>query len=197
MGERQTILVGECRSDSLFCHVINLFPALYLQRMALSWTEIKDRALRFANEWKDEASEDAEAKSFWDDFFNVFGVTRRRLAQFEKAVERPGRSKGFVDLFWPGTLVVEHKSRGRSLDDAYSQAVAYFVGLKDHELPRYVLVSDFARFRLYDLEETAGISPSIARPVDKSAPTGSRPFHEFLLADLHLHVKEFGFMLGY
>lgn len=165
--------------------------------MALSWTEIKDRALRFANEWKDEASEDAEAKSFWDDFFNVFGVTRRRLAQFEKAVERPGRSKGFVDLFWPGTLVVEHKSRGRSLDDAYSQAVAYFAGLKDHELPRYVLVSDFARFRLYDLEETAGISPGIARPVDESGPTRSRPFHEFLLADLHLHVKEFGFMLGY
>ena len=165
--------------------------------MALSWTEIKDRALRFANEWKDEASEDAEAKSFWDDFFNVFGVTRRRLAQFEKAVERPGRSKGFVDLFWPGTLVVEHKSRGRSLDDAYSQAVAYFVGLKDHELPRYVLVSDFARFRLYDLEETAGISPGMARPVDESASTGSRSFHEFLLADLHLHVKEFGFMLGY
>ena len=147
--------------------------------MALSWTEIKDRALRFANEWKDEASEDAEAKSFWDDFFNVFGVTRRRLAQFEKAVERPGRSKGFVDLFWPGTLVVEHKSRGRSLDDAYSQAVAYFVGLKDHELPRYVLVSDFARFRLYDLEDA------------NSTP------HEFLLADLHQHVKEFGFMLGY
>ncbi len=146
--------------------------------MALSWTEIKDRALRFANEWKDDTSEDAEAKSFWDDFFTVFGVTRRRLAQFEKAVERPGRSKGFVDLFWPGTLVVEHKSRGRSLDDAYKQAVDYFVGLKDHELPRYVLVSDFARFRLYDLEETA------------------EP-HEFLLADLHLHVKEFGFMLGY
>ncbi|GAB3641654.1 DNA methyltransferase [Spirosoma arcticum] len=148
--------------------------------MALSWIEIKDRALRFANEWKDEASEDAEAKSFWDDFFAVFGVTRRRLAQFEKAVERPGRSKGFVDLFWPGTLVVEHKSRGRSLDDAYRQAIAYFVGLKDHELPRYVLVSDFARFRLYDLDETTGAEA-----------------HEFPLADLHLHVKEFGFMLGY
>lgn len=152
--------------------------------MALSWTEIKDRALRFANEWKDENSEDAEAKSFWDDFFSVFGVTRRRLAQFEKAVERPGRRKGFVDLFWPGTLVIEHKSRGRSLDDAYSQATAYLAGLKDHELPKYILVSDFARFRLYDLEE--------------KVETGSvKPYNEFLLADLHHHVKEFGFMLGY
>ncbi|SKC19744.1 DNA methyltransferase [Dyadobacter psychrophilus] len=152
--------------------------------MALSWIEIKDRALRFANEWKDEASEDAEAKSFWDGFFDVFGVTRRRLAQFEKAVERPGRSKGFVDLFWTGTLVVEHKSRGRSLDDAYKQAVDYFVGLKDHELPRYVLVSDFARFRLYDLEE-------------KIATNEENSYHEIPLAELHQYVKEFGFMLGY
>ncbi|GAB3562750.1 hypothetical protein GCM10027578_05420 [Spirosoma luteolum] len=86
--------------------------------MALSWTEIKDRALRFANEWKDESSEDAEAKSFWDDFFNVFGIIRRRVAQFEKAVPRTGRGAGFIDLFWPGTLVVEHKSRGRDLDRA-------------------------------------------------------------------------------
>lgn len=157
--------------------------------MALSWNEIKDRALRFANEWKNEASEDAEAKSFWDDFFNVFGVSRRRLAQFEKAVERPGRSKGFVDLFWPGTLVVEHKSRGRSLDDAYKQAVDYFVGLKDHELPRYVLVSDFARFRLYDLEEKARSAVAVGE--------GERTYHEIPLAELHRHVKEFGFMLGY
>ena len=50
-------------------------------------------------------------------------------------------------------MVVEYKSRGHSLEDTYSQAVAYFAGLKDHELPRYVLVSDFARFRLYDLED--------------------------------------------
>ena len=31
--------------------------------MPLSWNEIKSRALAFTNEWKDEVSEDAEAKS--------------------------------------------------------------------------------------------------------------------------------------
>jgi len=45
--------------------------------MPLSWNEIKSRALQFTQEWKDEVSEDAEAKSFWDDFFNVFGISRR------------------------------------------------------------------------------------------------------------------------
>ena len=39
--------------------------------MPLSWNEIKSRALTFTNEWKDEVSEDAEAKSFWDDFLLV------------------------------------------------------------------------------------------------------------------------------
>ena len=46
--------------------------------MPLSWNEIKNRAVSFTNKWKDEASEDAEAKSFWDDFFNVFGISRKR-----------------------------------------------------------------------------------------------------------------------
>jgi hypothetical protein len=41
--------------------------------MPLSWNEIRDRSLSFSREWATECSEDAEAKSFWDGFFNVFG----------------------------------------------------------------------------------------------------------------------------
>ena len=46
---------------------------------------------------------------------------------------------------------MEDKSRGKDLDKAYKQVLDYFPGLKDFELPKYVLVSDFAHFRLYDL----------------------------------------------
>ena len=56
--------------------------------MPLSWNEIKSRALQFTQEWKNEVSEDAEAKSFWDDFFNVFGISRRRVATFEQQVKK-------------------------------------------------------------------------------------------------------------
>ena len=35
---------------------------------ALSWNEVKDRAVRFSKEWENETSEDAEAKSFLDGF---------------------------------------------------------------------------------------------------------------------------------
>jgi len=36
--------------------------------MALSWNEIKSRANSFSLEWQEESREDAEARTFWDDF---------------------------------------------------------------------------------------------------------------------------------
>lgn len=145
--------------------------------MPLSWNEIKSRALAFSKEWEAEVSEDAEAKSFWDDFFNVFGISRRRVATFEQQVKKIDEKTGFIDLLWKGTILVEHKSRGKSLDKAYQQAKDYFPGLKEAELPRYILVSDFEHFRLYDLE------------------AGKQ--HDFILARLMDHVHLFGFIAGY
>lgn len=87
--------------------------------MALSWNEIKSRAIRFSKEWENETSESAEAKSFWDDFFNVFGISRRRVATFETKVVKGNRHDGFIDLLWKGHLLVEHKSGGKDLDTAY------------------------------------------------------------------------------
>ncbi len=146
--------------------------------MPLSWNEIKDRALRFSREWADESSEDAEAKSFWDGFFNVFGIHRRRVSTFERKVKKLDGRDGYIDLLWKGVLLIEHKSRGKDLDRAHAQARDYFAGLSEAELPRYLLVSDFARFRLYDLD------------------TGEAAV-EFVLADLHKQVRRFGFIAGY
>ena len=144
----------------------------------LSWNEIKDRALRFSREFATDSSEDAEAKTFWDAFFEVFGVSRKRVATFERKVKKLDGRDGFIDLLWKGVLLIEHKSRGKSLDRAHAQARDYFHGLSDAELPKYLLVSDFARSRLYDLE------------------SGEEPI-EFALADLHKQVRRFGFIAGY
>ena len=43
--------------------------------MALSWNEIKDRALNFSKEWADTSNEEADAKPFLVEFFNVFGIS--------------------------------------------------------------------------------------------------------------------------
>ncbi|MGR0481346.1 MAG: class I SAM-dependent DNA methyltransferase [Candidatus Electronema sp. V4] len=143
----------------------------------LSWNEIKSRALSFAREWADEASEDAEAKTFWNEFFHVFGIDRRRVASFEQRVKKIDGREGYIDLLWKGKLLIEHKSRGKDLDRAHEQALGYFPGLKERELPRCILVSDFARFRLYDLEEDSR--------------------HDFELKELHKHLRLFGFIAGY
>ncbi len=145
--------------------------------MALSWNEIRDRALAFSREWAEASSEDAEAKSFWDAFFQVFGVSRRRQASFEVPVKKAAGDGGYIDLLWKGVVLVEHKSRGKDLDRAFRQAVDYFPGLENRHLPQYVLVSDFARFRLYDLDEATT--------------------HEFPLGEFHKNVRLFGFMAGY
>jgi len=121
--------------------------------MALSWNEIKDRAIAFSKEWKDDFNEDAEGKTFMDELFNVFGIQRRRFANFESTVIKRDGKLGFIDLLWKGVVLIEMKSRGKNLDAAYTQATNYFAGLTDEELPKYVLVCDFQNFRLYDLDE--------------------------------------------
>ena len=139
--------------------------------------EIRARALAFANEYKYDTNEDAEAKTFWNDFFNIFGVNRRRVATFEERVKKIDGKDGYIDLLWKGVILVEHKSKGKDLDKAYKQATDYFPGLKDSELPKYILVSDFVRFRLYDLDDNTQ--------------------HEFWLIDLPKNIHLFGFMSGH
>lgn len=145
--------------------------------MPLSWNEIRSNAIAFSKEWEDDSAEDAEAKSFWDAFFKIFGVTRRRVAVYEKLVAKAGGKAGFIDLFWPKVLIAEHKSRGKSLERAFEQAIDYFPGLPPSDFPQFVIVSDFARIRLTNLDTDEQL--------------------EFDLKDLHKHVTSFGFIAGY
>jgi hypothetical protein len=145
--------------------------------MHLSWNEIRARAALFANEWKHARYEKGETQTFYNEFFQVFGVSRRRVATYEEPVKLLGDRRGFIDLFWKGVLLVEQKSAGRNLERAKQQALEYFPGLKEHELPRYILVSDFQNFELYDLDEDS-------KPV------------KFKLIDLPKKIEAFTFILG-
>jgi hypothetical protein len=149
--------------------------------MPISWNEIRHNAVAFSKEWAGVSREDAEAKTFWDEFFKVFGIKRRTVASFEEPVKKLSGSWGYIDLFWKGTLLVEHKSRGKPLDKAEAQAMDYIQALKnegrDDEIPRYVIVSDFARIALHDLEEDATV--------------------EFTLDEFHRCVDNFAFIPGY
>jgi len=144
--------------------------------MHLSWNEIRARAAHFAEEWKNARYEKGETQTFYNEFFDIFGVTRRRVASYEEPVKLLGERRGFIDLFWKGVLLVEQKSAGRDLVRAKEQALDYFPGLKESELPRYILVSDFQHFELYDLDEGTEV--------------------RFLLRELPQKAEAFTFILG-
>ena len=144
--------------------------------MRLSWNEIRARAADFAREWADAAYEKGETQSFYNEFFEIFGKRRRDVARYEERVQRLDNTSGFIDLFWPGVLLVEQKSAGRDLTAAREQAGTYFDALTERERPRFQLLCDFQTFELLDRDE--------------------REETRFALADLPQHVEKFGFIIG-
>ena len=142
--------------------------------MKLSWNEIRVRAAQFARRHRDAAHEKGETQTFYNEFFELFGTSRASVARYEEQVARLDNSRGFIDLFWPGTLIVEQKSAGRDLKAAAAQAGRYFDALPEAEKPRYQRVCDFRTFELLDRE--------------------TRRTTRFALADLRKHVEAFAFI---
>ncbi len=110
----------------------------------LSWNEIRVRASGFAREWQGASYEKGQTQTFYNEFFEVFGVRRRSVAWYEEHVKRLDNRSGYIDLFWPGVLLVEQKSAGKNLADAYDQAGDYLDALAaEWEKPGHIVVSDF------------------------------------------------------
>lgn len=138
--------------------------------MPLSWSDIRDRAVRFVKEHARDESEHAQSQLFWRDFLDVFGVPAARVGAYEhhvRMVRKDSIKNGRIDLFWPGKLLVEMKSAGKDLDRAFNQALEYFDHLPARDLPRYILVSDFREFRLHDMELGAQWAFSLKQLPDK------------------------------
>ena len=144
--------------------------------MPLSWNEIRARAHHFVADWRGTKKERAESQSFWNAFFGVFGINRREVAVFERAVKRLKARPGYIDLFWPGVLLVEHKSAGL-FADAEPQIQQYLENLPPRELPKYLIACDFETFELTELE--------------------SGESQRFALEELPNRIDLFGFIAGY
>lgn len=55
--------------------------------MRLGWDEIARRAKAFSEEWKDAHYEKGETQSFYNDFFEIFGIKRWAVAIHEQRVK--------------------------------------------------------------------------------------------------------------
>lgn len=141
--------------------------------------------MTFARNWTTVSRERAEAQTFWNEFFEIFGVRRRTVASFEEPVRNLTGDFEFIDLFWKGKLIAEHKSRGGNLSRAHILAIGYIQNLHNdgraEESPRFIIVSDFARIALHDLEPDEGHPETI----------------EFPLAELPDNIRHFAFIPGY
>ena len=136
--------------------------------------KLQKAAQKFADDWKDASYERGETQTFYNDLFVIFGKDRRDYARYEKRARRINKNDGFIDLLWPGVLLVEQKSRGKDLGEAYVQADEYFEGLEENERPRYILTCDFQKWELHDLDENKN--------------------YAFELKDLPKHIHLFNFM---
>ncbi len=142
-----------------------------------SWNEIRKAATAFSKRWKNAYDEKAQAQSFLKEFFAVFGVDTVVFNAFEHRVKFTDGSQGYADCFWQGKILVEMKSAGKDLDTAYQQAMEYVRTLPPADYPHAVVVSDFQRFRFYNLEKDNALT-------------------EFALKDLRKYVTLFGYMIG-
>jgi type I restriction-modification system DNA methylase subunit len=138
---------------------------------------LRNRATKFARNFSDATYEMGKAQTFIIDLCKIFELDYLRAVRFEERVKK-AKGKGRIDAFFPGLLLVEMKSTGKNLDEAYTQATDYFPGLKNEDLPRCVLVSDFQNLHLYN-QETKGDPLKIS------------------LSELPQHIEQFRFLTGY
>lgn len=124
----------------------------------LYWDQCRRNAETFVLDYRHIRDEKGEAHSFWDRFFEVFGLQRIRYANHEARVKREGNRQGFIDLLWKGKLLVEHKSahkdKPEDFEEAFRQAQAYVQGLPSNDRPRKLIVCNFKRFIIYNLDPT-------------------------------------------
>jgi type I restriction-modification system DNA methylase subunit len=142
--------------------------------------QLNDRAEAFSKEFANASYEMGQGQNFVRELCGVYGLNYLRSVDFERRVAKDsGIGNLRIDGFFPGQLLVEMKSRGKDLAEAYVQARGYIAKLKNKEdIPLYILVSDFQNLHLYDLK-------------------GEKPPLQFKLADFKSHVNALDFLLGY
>ncbi|MEU3872180.1 type IIL restriction-modification enzyme MmeI, partial [Micrococcus luteus] len=125
-------------------------------------------------------TEKSFAQQFWSDLLRTFGVIPERIDLFERGAARASTGgAGYIDFFWSGVALGEAKSLDADLDVAHAQALDYLAGgsIGQHEWPKYVLVTDFARIRVERLGEAGWVS-------------------EFAVQDAADHVDQLMFLAG-
>jgi len=154
----------------------------------LSLNAIRKNCAKFAHEWSDcVGDEKQDGHEFMRELMQCFGITKRKAISYERRSNRASTGRqGYIDALIPGKALIEMKSAGKNLDEAEEQALDYIHDLADVETPRLVIISDFHRVRIVDLDSE--------KASDGSGDAGRT---EFQLTQLPDHVDDLKFLAGY
>lgn len=146
--------------------------------------QLQTAAQNFAAYYKDQTDERREKDTFWNEFFAIFGIDRKNVAHFEYPVKDPADNTQFVDIFWEGIFLAEHKSANKNLTKAKEQAERYLQEIgrtKPSALPEYYAVSDFAHFHLYRRVPEEGAENQWQFPLEALPEYITRGVFDFML----------------
>ena len=154
----------------------------------LSINAIRERCVKFAYDWSDcVGDEKQDGHEFMRELMKCFGITKRKAISYERRSNRASTGRqGYIDALIPGKALIEMKSAGKDLDKAEEQALDYIHDLADVETPRLLIISDFRRIRIVDLDSEKA-----------SDGLGDAGRTEFRLAQLPDHVDDLKFLAGY
>ncbi|WP_315299450.1 DNA methyltransferase [uncultured Actinomyces sp.] len=154
----------------------------------LSLNAIRKNCAKFAHEWSDcVGDEKQDGHEFMRELMQCFGITKRKAISYERRSNRASTGRqGYIDALIPGKALIEMKSAGKNLDEAEEQALDYIHDLADVETPRLLIISDFRRIRIVDLDSE--------KASDGSGDAGRT---EFRLTQLPDHVDDLKFLAGY
>ncbi len=131
--------------------ITHLFNRSYtkseLQKFANSWVARLDEVAASGGG----ATEKQFTQQFWIGLLKCFGISDERTLLFEREAKRAStNNRGWVDVFWPGMLLVEQKSVNKDLAKAAAQADDYLAGgtIAEHEWPKFIITCNFWSFIL-------------------------------------------------
>ena len=143
----------------------------------LTWTDIETHSIAFQKRWKGcSGDERQDAQTFEKDLMEVFGVDWHDGFHEHPIISLDGVTN-YIDYLLPGKILIEMKSRGKSLDAAFTQAMAYTRALKPEDQPALILVSDFDTIRVYNTSKQHHYKP-------------------FRVSSLKAHVRIFSLLTG-
>lgn len=146
----------------------------------VDWPTIRQQLRAFVEHYQHANYERGQAQAYWNALFRCYNVGEPTLAKAFEYRLKLNKKNNYIDAFIPGKLIVEHKGSHVDLSSAIEQLQGYYSLLPPSEQPRYAVLCNFQKIRLYDFSNL--LKPVITECAIHELPEKAELF-KFLLPD--------------